>query len=268
MKALLRVVTDCKVIVGSSNGLLCIYFCDNELEVANPSTREEAYIKEALCSLLLDYSLIPSNSHDTTSILSDMKLKNKFAPKLALMIFLNVKAASVYVSATSVSCFVILYNSTCFHMYCLVFVTITNVLDKYKKNLAAMCNHAVDEIFTPTKRRELACTAFDYAISSIKWMVDEFIAVGSSKKFGIVGFCFGGGKVPVLYITGDEDPLCSVQVLEDIKGNNVGGSRVVVFKGRGHGFVHRPATAEDDQDAEEAFTIMRNWLHNRQQICK
>ncbi|GJT05465.1 hypothetical protein Tco_0839927 [Tanacetum coccineum] len=30
----------------------------------------------------------------------------------------------------------------------------------------------------------------------------------------------------------------------------------------------RPASAEDDQDAKEAFTIMRNWLHNRQQICK
>nr|GEY01756.1 carboxymethylenebutenolidase homolog [Tanacetum cinerariifolium] len=70
-------------------------------------------------------------------------------------------------------------------------------------------------------------------------------------------------KVPVLYITGDEDPLCFVQVLEDIEGNNVGGSRVVVLKGRGRSFVHRPASAEDDQDAEEAFTIMRNWSSRR-----
>ncbi|PWA46138.1 carboxymethylenebutenolidase [Artemisia annua] len=138
-------------------------------------------------------------------------------------------------------------------------------------------------------------TAIKNITTSIKWMVDEFFAAGSSKKFGVIGFCFGGGKVidvlsndnndyfalgvsfygtriqpsvaakikvPVLYITGDEDPLCSVQVLEEIDRDNVGGSKVVVFKGRGHGFVHRPASAEDDQDAEEAFTIMRNWLHN------
>ncbi|GJW02300.1 hypothetical protein Tco_1561156 [Tanacetum coccineum] len=39
---------------------------------------QEAYIKEALCSILLDCSLIPSNKHDTTSILSDMKLKKKY----------------------------------------------------------------------------------------------------------------------------------------------------------------------------------------------
>lgn len=137
-------------------------------------------------------------------------------------------------------------------------------------------------------------TAKNNITTSIKWMVDEFVAAGISKKLGIIGFCFGGGKVidvlaedqdgyfglgvsfygtrikpsvaakinvPVLYITGDEDPLCSVKVLEDIERDNVGGSRVVVFKGRGHGFVHRPS-AEDDKDAEEAFVIMRNWLQN------
>ncbi|KAI3684562.1 hypothetical protein L6452_33786 [Arctium lappa] len=131
--------------------------------------------------------------------------------------------------------------------------------------------------------------------TSRKWMVDEFVAAGISKKLGIVGFCFGGGKVvevladdhdgyfglgvsfygtriepsaaakvtvPILYVTGDNDPLCPVEVVEEIERENVGGSRVVVFKGRGHGFVHRPATAEDDKDAEEAFTLMRNWLHN------
>lgn len=138
-------------------------------------------------------------------------------------------------------------------------------------------------------------SARNYIGTSIKWMVDEFVAAGISKKLGIVGFCFGGGKVidvlakdhdgcfglgvsfygtridpsvaakvnvPVLYITGDEDPLCPVNVVEEIERENVGGSRVVVFKGRGHGFVHRPASVEDDKDAEEAFTIMRNWFHN------
>ncbi|KAI7756192.1 hypothetical protein M8C21_032398 [Ambrosia artemisiifolia] len=138
-------------------------------------------------------------------------------------------------------------------------------------------------------------TASTNIAASIKWMVDEFVAAGISNKLGIVGFCFGGGKVievlaedsgdrfgigvsfygtriqpsvaakikvPVLYITGDDDPLCSVKVLEDIERDNECGSKVVVFKGRGHGFVHRPASNEEDKDAEEAFMIMRNWLHN------
>ena len=138
-------------------------------------------------------------------------------------------------------------------------------------------------------------TALKSIATSRKWMVDEFLAAGISKKLGIIGFCFGGGKlvevlandhegyfglgvsfygtriepsaaarvaVPILYITGDEDPLCPVAVVEDIERNNVGGSKVVVFKGRGHGFVHRPGSAEDDKDAEEAFMIMRNWLQN------
>ncbi|KAJ0614060.1 putative dienelactone hydrolase, alpha/Beta hydrolase [Helianthus annuus] len=138
-------------------------------------------------------------------------------------------------------------------------------------------------------------TATTNIAASIKWMVESFVAAGISNKLGIVGFCFGGGKVievlaedsddrfgvgvsfygtgiqpsvaakikvPVLYITGDEDPLCSVKVLEDIGRDNVGGSKVVVFNGRGHAFVHRPSSSEEDKDAEEAFTIMRNWLHN------
>ncbi|XP_076920935.1 uncharacterized protein LOC143582198 [Bidens hawaiensis] len=138
-------------------------------------------------------------------------------------------------------------------------------------------------------------TATTNIAASVKWMVDEFVAAGISNKLGIVGFCFGGRKVtevlaednnnhfgvgvsfygtriqpsvaakikvPVLYITGDDDPLCPVKVVEDIVRDNDGGSKVVVFKGRGHGFVHRPASSEEDKDAEEAFTIMRNWLQN------
>ncbi|KVH98250.1 carboxymethylenebutenolidase homolog [Cynara cardunculus var. scolymus] len=138
-------------------------------------------------------------------------------------------------------------------------------------------------------------TASKSIATSRKWMVDEFVAAGISKKLGIIGFCFGGGKVvevladdhdgyfglgvsfygtriepsvaanvkvPILFITGDNDPLCPVKVVEDIERHNVGGSKVVVFKGRGNGFVHRPASAEDDKDAEAAFMIMRNWLHN------
>ncbi|CAL5328867.1 unnamed protein product [Camellia sinensis] len=79
--------------------------------------------------------------------------------------------------------------------------------------------------------------------TSKKWMMDEFVAVGISKKLGIIGFCFGGGRVinalaqdggacfgigvsfygtridpsvvanievPVLFIAGDNDPSCPV----------------------------------------------------------
>lgn len=127
-----------------------------------------------------------------------------------------------------------------------------------------------------------------------EWMVDEFAAAGISKKLGVIGFCFGGGRVvdilaadkngyfsigisfygtridsvvagdvnvPVLFIAGDTDPLCQLEGLKEIKEKTGDGSKVVVFEGRGHGFVHRPETPEDDRDAEEAFSVMRNWLH-------
>ncbi|KAM1225660.1 hypothetical protein ACFX13_045096 [Malus domestica] len=129
-----------------------------------------------------------------------------------------------------------------------------------------------------------------------KWMVDEFAAAGISNKLGLIGFCYGGGKVievlaqdqgayfgigvsfygtrmddtsvasnvkvPVLFITGDNDPLCRVSVVESIEKTIGRGSRVVSFKGRGHGFAHRPQSFEEDEDAEKAFTLMRNWLHD------
>ncbi|KAJ4967044.1 hypothetical protein NE237_018893 [Protea cynaroides] len=130
--------------------------------------------------------------------------------------------------------------------------------------------------------------------TSTKWMIDEFLAAGISKKLGIIGFCFGGGrlietlaqdqgtyfgvglcfygtrmdpsltdhiKVPLLFVSGDNDPLCPVGVLMDMEKRIGRGSRVVVFKGRPHGFAHRPESPEEDGDAEEAFVIMRNWLN-------
>ncbi|KAL2489916.1 alpha/beta-hydrolase superfamily protein [Forsythia ovata] len=98
---------------------------------------------------------------------------------------------------------------------------------------------------------------------SAKWMIDEFAAVGISKKLGLIGFCFGGGRVVDILSQdqGDKDPLCPINVLEDIGKRNKE-SKMVVFKERGHGFAHRPQTPEEDGDAEEAFNIMRNWLHN------
>eukprot|EP00262_Sarcandra_glabra_P011137 TRINITY_DN2685_c0_g1_i1.p1 TRINITY_DN2685_c0_g1~~TRINITY_DN2685_c0_g1_i1.p1 ORF type:complete len:307 (+),score=52.89 TRINITY_DN2685_c0_g1_i1:122-1042(+) len=130
--------------------------------------------------------------------------------------------------------------------------------------------------------------------TSTKWMVDEFVAAGISKKLGIVGFCFGGCKlietlardeqahfgvgicfygtqmnpslasniqVPVLFVSGENDFLCPVNILHDME-NRIKGSRVVIYPGRGHGFAHRPESLEDDEDAEDAFNIMKSWLLN------
>nr|XP_027091939.1 carboxymethylenebutenolidase homolog isoform X3 [Coffea arabica] len=129
---------------------------------------------------------------------------------------------------------------------------------------------------------------------SADWMVNEFVAAGITKKLGIIGFCFGGGqvidilahdqggcfgvgvsfygtgistsaaaniRVPVLFIAGDNDPLCPVNNLKDI-GKEIEHQKIVVFQGRGHGFVHRPESPEEDEDAEKAFVIMRNWVHD------
>ncbi|XP_030468093.2 uncharacterized protein LOC115686822 [Syzygium oleosum] len=127
------------------------------------------------------------------------------------------------------------------------------------------------------------------------WLVDELLSAGISKKLGLIGFCFGGGRVidilakdqsnnfgagvsfygtridksvacninvPVLLISGDEDPLCPVTLLRDIEKSIGRGSRVVIFEGRGHGFAHRPNSPDEDEDAEQAFLAMRSWLHD------
>ncbi|XP_038890567.1 hydrolase tropI [Benincasa hispida] len=128
-----------------------------------------------------------------------------------------------------------------------------------------------------------------------KWLVDEFSAAGLSRKLGIMGFGYGGGqvievlardegacfcigaslygtevdpslatkvKVPVLLISGDNDPLCPVSVMKDLEKRMGEGSKLVIFGGRGHDFVHNPRSPEEDEDAEQAFLMIRNWLHH------
>ncbi|KAK8591781.1 hypothetical protein V6N13_031811 [Hibiscus sabdariffa] len=108
-------------------------------------------------------------------------------------------------------------------------------------------------------------------------MADEFAADGISKKLGIIGFCFGGGQVidvlaadlgacfgtDVSFYGTRMNPGAAskikLPVLSLAKGS---GSSVVIFKGRGHAFSHRPGSVEEDEDAEQAFTLMRNWLHD------
>ncbi|KAH6785682.1 hypothetical protein C2S51_038137 [Perilla frutescens var. frutescens] len=130
--------------------------------------------------------------------------------------------------------------------------------------------------------------------ASAEWMKKELAGEGISKKLGVIGFCYGGGrvidilaqdedayfgsgvsfygtridssaaskiKVPLLLMTGENDALCPITILEECTKRNEE-SKMVVFRGRGHGFVHRPQTPEEDADAEEAFLIMRNWLHD------
>ncbi|GAB2245227.1 hypothetical protein Droror1_Dr00000720 [Drosera rotundifolia] len=131
---------------------------------------------------------------------------------------------------------------------------------------------------------------------STKWLADELVAAGISKKLGLIGFCFGGArvvevlagdetsrfatgvsfygtrmdtsiaatvKVPILFVAGDEDPLCPSDTLRKFEEVIGRGSKAVIFNGRGHGFAHRPETPEDDADAEQAFSIMRNWFYEK-----
>lgn len=127
-----------------------------------------------------------------------------------------------------------------------------------------------------------------------KWLVDEFTAAGVSKKLGVIGFCYGGGRLvetlardgdacfsagvcfygsrmdaslgariaaPVLFVCGDGDLLCPVETVRELE-RRARGAKAVVYAGRGHGFAHRPDSLEDDGDAEDAFTAMKSWLHD------
>ncbi|XP_020261995.1 carboxymethylenebutenolidase homolog isoform X2 [Asparagus officinalis] len=148
--------------------------------------------------------------------------------------------------------------------------------------------------FEPWLTSQLASRVAKDIDTSVKWLANEFTAAGISEKLGIIGFCFGGGKlietlardqhskfgtgvcfygtridtslardikVPVLFICGDKDHLCPLGILEEVE-KKVEGSRVVIYSGRGHGFAHRPESQEEDDDAENAFAIMRSWLQD------
>lgn len=131
-----------------------------------------------------------------------------------------------------------------------------------------------------------------------RWLVDEFTAAGDSKKLGVIGFCYGGGRLvetlardagngngnafgagvcfygcpmdaslgdrvaaPVLFVCGDGDAYCTVETVRELE-RRARGARAAVYAGRGHAFAHRPQSTEEDADAEDAFNAMRAWLHD------
>ncbi|GJN14482.1 hypothetical protein PR202_gb01317 [Eleusine coracana subsp. coracana] len=128
-----------------------------------------------------------------------------------------------------------------------------------------------------------------------RWLVEEFTAAGDSKKLGVIGFCYGGGRLvetlardagknafsagvcfygsrmdaslgdriaaPVLFVCGDGDALCPVETVRELE-RRARGAKAVVYAGRGHAFAHRPRSEEEDADAEDAFNAMRSWMHD------
>ena len=153
------------------------------------------------------------------------------------------------------------------------------------------------EKFESWRSTHIATMAKDIDISTA-WLTQvlEEQEPNRNSKYAVIGFCIGGGqaiqtvarqssnphsdifatavsfygtrnildsadgiKVPLLLITGESDPLSPPHVNIQLE-SLVEGSKAVVFPGRGHGFVHRPDSLEDDEAAEEAFTAMRRWL--------
>lgn len=138
-------------------------------------------------------------------------------------------------------------------------------------------------------------TASKYLVNSV---LSEKSLPGKG-RIALLGFCFGGGRViealardgdsgaerwystglffygtrfdvslakkirvPLLLVAGDSDELCSTSAVNAV-AKEVTGSVVKIYANRGHGFVHRPTSIDEDEDAEDAFELTRNWLHDQ-----
>ena len=136
----------------------------------------------------------------------------------------------------------------------------------------------------------------DVASRWLKSALDEQEQGKKPPKYALLGFCIGGGlaiqtaaksnanetfsaavsiygsridldaakniKMPLLLITGDQDKLSPVAVCEKLE-SMLQDTKLLVYPGRGHGFVHRPDSMDDDDAAEDAFTALRTWLKEK-----
>lgn len=145
-----------------------------------------------------------------------------------------------------------------------------------------------------TQRPERVAGDIASARAFLRDAVSGYGAGPGESRLALLGFCYGGGRlletlaadggrefstavffygtkfdpsiadsiqVPVLFITGDQDPLSPVDTVEQLKAK-VPGSAIRVYAGRGHAFGHHPASMDDDDAAEDAFGEMRKWLHD------
>ncbi|CAM6087394.1 unnamed protein product [Calypogeia fissa] len=125
-----------------------------------------------------------------------------------------------------------------------------------------------------------------------EYLVKHF---GSTRKLCVIGFCFGGGRMietlakdsnklfatgaflygtrfesslatqiraPLLLIAGDSDKLCSPETVHHLE-QTVKGSKAKIYPGFGHAFAHHPSSPAEDEAAEDAFTEIRQWFHDR-----
>lgn len=73
-------------------------------------------------------------------------------------------------------------------------------------------------------------------------------------------------KAPLLFIAGDNDPLIPSEAIEKLRdtldSNNeeMPDCEMVIVKGAGHGFAHRPTSEEDKIDGSHLLERAMQWL--------
>lgn len=67
------------------------------------------------------------------------------------------------------------------------------------------------------------------------------------------------GIVKVLFVVGDKDEMCPLEMLEEVRGRMKARSQVVVVRGADHGMRTKPARAEREC-GEETGRLAAEWL--------
>lgn len=73
-------------------------------------------------------------------------------------------------------------------------------------------------------------------------------------------------QCPLLFITGDSDPLVPTSVVDSLgsemaKRTAPAAVEFQVYKSAGHAFAHHPQSDQDRVDSEKAMTDALQWLH-------